>query len=289
MHGLSALVKAATLRATVIDRYLRSHEGARAVRALFVCAFCLVLMVLPWDALGAERSTNIKDVLGKDTFGNKPLVLMVAMGALTLLPFALMLMTSFVKISVVLSIVRSAIGTQQIPPTQVITGLAVVLTVYIMAPVGIEVYRVNEDLVKRESNQGVVSGATADLLIRAVERGQEPMRNFLIKHSHLKDRDMFYKLAWRMRKPVDRDNLSDKDWLVLIPSFVVSELSEAFQIGFVLFVPFLVVDIVVSNILMALGMQMLSPTTISLPFKLLLFVMVDGWYLLTKGLVVGYQ
>ncbi|MCC6809297.1 MAG: type III secretion system export apparatus subunit SctR [Deltaproteobacteria bacterium] len=246
-------------------------------------------MVLPWDALGAERSTNIKDVLGKDTFGNKPLVLMVAMGALTLIPFALMLMTSFVKISVVLSIVRSAIGTQQIPPTQVITGLAVVLTVYIMAPVGIEVYRVNEDLVKRESNQGVVSGATADLLIKAVERGQEPMRNFLIKHSHLKDRDMFYKLAWRMRKPVDRDNLSDKDWLVLIPSFVVSELSEAFQIGFVLFVPFLVVDIVVSNILMALGMQMLSPTTISLPFKLLLFVMVDGWYLLTKGLVVGYQ
>lgn len=261
----------------------------KILRNLGLAAVCLACVLAPWDAMAAARNVNIQDVLGKDTFGNKPLILMVAMGALTLVPFALMLMTSFVKISVVLSIVRSAIGTQQIPPTQVITGLAVVLTIYIMAPVGLEVYRINEDIMKRESNQGVVSGATADLLIRAVEKGQEPMRAFLIKHSHLKDRDMFYKLAWRMRKPIDRENLSDRDWLVLIPSFVVSELSEAFQIGFVLFVPFLVVDIVVSNILMALGMQMLSPTTISLPFKLLLFVMVDGWYLLTKGLVVGYQ
>jgi type III secretion protein R len=257
-------------------------------------ASALVYVALMWlfsdDALAAEKkSVNIQDVLSKDSFGNKPLILMVAMGALTLAPFALMLMTSFVKISVVLSIVRSAIGTQQIPPTQVITGLAIVLTVYIMAPVGIETYRLNEDVINKTSGAGVVSGVTADLMIRAVEKGQEPMREFLIKHSHLKDRDMFYKLAWRMRKPVDRESLTDRDWLVLIPSFVISELSEAFQIGFVLFVPFLVVDIVVSNILMALGMQMLSPTTISLPFKLLLFVMVDGWYLLTKGLVVGYQ
>ncbi len=260
------------------------------MRKLLVSKLLLFVFLLPWDAFGAEKGTiNIQEVLGKDTFGNKPLVLMVAMGALTLAPFALMLMTSFVKISVVLSIVRSAIGTQQIPPTQVITGLAIVLTVYIMAPVGIEIYRENNEIIHKTSSAGVVSGNTADLLIHAVEKGQEPMREFLIKHSHLKDRDMFYKLAWRMRKPIDRESLSDRDWLVLIPSFVISELAEAFQIGFVLFVPFLVVDIVVSNILMALGMQMLSPTTISLPFKLLLFVMVDGWYLLTKGLVVGYQ
>jgi type III secretion protein R len=92
-----------------------------------------------------------------------------------------------------------------------------------------------------------------------------------------------------MRKPRDRAELTDKDWTVIIPSFVISELKEAFQIGFILFVPFLVVDMVVANILMALGMQMLSPTTISLPFKILLFVLVDGWYLITKGLVIGYQ
>ena len=110
-----------------------------------------------------------------------------------------------------------------------------------------------------------------------------------MKHAHLKDRDMFYKLAWRMRLPRDRAELTDEDWTIIIPAFVISELKEAFQIGFILFVPFLVVDMVVANILMALGMQMLSPTTISLPFKVLLFVLVDGWYLITKGLVIGYQ
>jgi type III secretion protein R len=120
------------------------------------------------------------------------------------------------------------------------------------------------------------------------KESQGPMRDFLIKNAHLKDRDMFYKLAWRMRKPVDRADLSDQDFSIIVPAFVISELKEAFQIGFILFVPFLVIDMVVSNILMALGMQMLSPTTISLPFKILLFVLVDGWYLITKGLLLGY-
>ena len=118
---------------------------------------------------------------------------------------------------------------------------------------------------------------------------QEPIRNFLMKHAHLKDRDMFYKLAWRMRQPRDRATLADDNWTVIVPAFVISELKEAFQIGFILFIPFLVVDMVVANILMALGMQMLSPTTISLPFKILLFVLVDGWYLITRGLVMGYS
>jgi len=235
------------------------------------------------------QAQGLSSVLGKDSFGNKPLVLMVAMGALAIAPFALMLMTSFVKISVVLSIIRSAIGTQQVPPTPVITGLAIILTAYIMAPVGLEIYRTNEDIFKQESSASLFSGSSVDLLVAAVTKGQAPLKEFLIKHSHLKDRDMFYRLAWKLRKPIDRDALTNQDWLVIIPSFVVSELSEAFQIGFILFMPFLVVDIVVSNILMALGMQMLSPTTISLPFKLLLFVMVDGWYLITKGLVLGYQ
>src|SRR4051812_18915006 len=203
-------------------------------RALFILASLLV-SATAFAAKKGGGELTAQDVFSKDTFGNKPLILMVAMGALTLLPFLMMLMTSFVKISVVLSIVRSAIGTQQIPPTQVITGLAIVLTVYIMAPIGLDIWRLNEDVMKTASKEGVVSGATADLMIRAAERGQEPLRAFLIKHSHLKDRDMFYRLAWRLRKPIDREALSDKDWLVLIPSFVVSELSEAFQIGFVLF------------------------------------------------------
>ena len=114
------------------------------------------------------------------------------------------------------------------------------------------------------------------------------MRDFLLKKITLKDRTLFYSLALKLRKPEDRVGISEKDFLVLVPSFVVSELKEAFQIGFLLFLPFLVIDMVVANILLALGMQMLSPTTISMPFKLLLFVLVDGWYLIAKGLVIGY-
>jgi type III secretion protein R len=195
------------------------------------------------------------------------------------------------------------VGTQQIPPTQVITGMAIILTVYIMMPVGLDVFHQTNTMIteKTASNQAssgqktektarqIFSDLGVDDMLGIAKIAQAPMREFLIKHAHLKDRDMFYKLAWRMRKPRDRAELSDKDWTIIIPSFVISELKEAFQIGFILFVPFLVVDMVVANILMALGMQMLSPTTISLPFKILLFVLVDGWYLITKGLVIGYQ
>jgi type III secretion protein R len=203
-----------------------------------------------------------------------------------------MMVTSFVKIAVVLSIVRQAIGTQQIPPTQVITGLSIVLTVYIMMPVGLEIYHNAQESILQQSpgeEPMKLTELSVDQIVGLSDQAQGPMRNFLMKHAHLKDRDMFYKLAWRMRMPKDRATLTDKDWSIIIPAFVISELKEAFQIGFILFVPFLVVDMVVANILMALGMQMLSPTTISLPFKVLLFVLVDGWYLITKGLVVGYQ
>ncbi len=266
----------------------------------------------------------IADVVDNDTITNRPLVLITALAGLAMVPFLLIMVTSFVKIAVVLSIVRQAIGTQQIPPTQVITGMAIVLTVYIMMPVGLEIYHdIQQNVLdkkvlektdattkpKKPTKKSKRRGSTAKAIAKATgttgktligdvtveeaieigERAQVPMRGFLIKHAHLKDRDMFYKLAWRMRNPRDRAELSDEDWTIIIPAFVISELKEAFQIGFILFVPFLVVDMVVANILMALGMQMLSPTTISLPFKILLFVLVDGWYLITKGLVIGYQ
>jgi len=222
-----------------------------------------------------------------ESFANRPLVLMIALTSLGLAPFVLLMVTSFVKISVVLSIVRSAMGTQQIPPTQVITGLAIILTVYIMAPVGQEMYRV-ADVEGVQQGEGLMSAKTVDVLIKAGGRAKEPLRNFLLKKVTTKDRALFYNLALKLRKPEDRAGISDTDFLIITPAFVVSELKEAFQIGFLLFVPFLVIDMVVANILLALGMQMLSPTTISMPFKLLLFVLVDGWYLIAKGLVIGY-
>ncbi|MBI5544280.1 MAG: type III secretion system export apparatus subunit SctR [Deltaproteobacteria bacterium] len=237
----------------------------------------------------AAKSTEFGDPVSSlqpSSIASKPLVLMVALGALSLVPFLILMVTSFVKISVVLSIVRSALGTQQIPPTQVITGLAIILTIYIMAPVGLDMFRAAGTLVDQPGE--LMSQQSVGLLIQAADKAKEPLREFLVKHSTLKDRSMFFNLAKRLRSEPDKADLSDRDFMICIPSFVISELKQAFQIGFILFVPFIVVDMVVANILLALGMHMLSPTTISMPFKLLLFVLVDGWYLITKGLVISY-
>lgn len=266
----------------------------------------IFLMPLVAAALPKKEAAPMTDtpLTGGETFANRPLVLMIALTALGLAPFVLLMVTSFVKISVVLSIVRSAMGTQQIPPTQVITGLAIILTVYIMAPVGQEMFRV------ADGNGVTMSGdfmqaKTVDILIKSAKKARGPLRDFLKKKVTAKDRTLFYSLALKLRKNKtdgcpdehkllgeetrdDANCIADTDFLVLTPAFVISELKEAFQIGFLLFVPFLVIDMVVANILLALGMQMLSPTTISMPFKLLLFVLVDGWYLIAKGLVIGY-
>jgi type III secretion protein R len=247
----------------------------------------VLLLLLFWSAPALAQDLNT--LVGKESITNRPVLLLFAMAGMALAPFVIIMVTSFVKIAVVLSIVRQAIGTQQIPPTQVITGMATILTVYIMMPVGLETYHTAKERVlslpvKTLSMESLSAGQMIDM----AKAAQFPLKDFLTKHSHDRERQMFYRLAWRMLKPRDRATLTDGDWSIVVPAFVTSELTEAFQIGFILFVPFLVIDMVVSNVLMALGMQMLSPTTISLPFKILLFVVVDGWYLITRGLVIGY-
>lgn len=219
---------------------------------------------------------------------DQPLNLMFVMAALSLAPFVLIMVTSFVKISVVLSILRQAIGTQQIPPTQVITGLSFILTIYIMTPVGLEIKAQTADLIDQRTGGTLLSSANADVILEAGKRAAEPIRKFLIKHAHREERGLFLDLARQLRKPEERAGLSDTDLMILVPSFVISELQEAFQIGFILFIPFIIIDMVVSNILLAMGMFMLSPVTVSLPFKLLLFILVDGWYLIARGLVLSY-
>ena len=229
------------------------------------------------------------DILGNDSISNRPLILMTAMAGLALVPFVGMMVTSFVKIAVVLSITRQAIGMQQAPPTTVITGMAIILTVYVMQPVGLQIYNRVDKLVAIQRGGDVLAKENVDIIVDALKLAKEPVKAFLVKNSSDKDRQMFYRVAYQMRAPEDRGDLGSDDLIILTPAFVISELTKAFQIGFIIFIPFLVIDMVVSNILMALGMQMLSPTTISLPFKILLFVLVDGWYLITKGLVLGYQ
>jgi type III secretion protein R len=217
-----------------------------------------------------------------------PLTTVLTLSLLSLLPFLLMMSTSFVKFSVVFAILRSALGLQQVPPPAVTTGLALILTAYVMAPVGTQTYQAVEPLLQQSSGQDVVSPGGAQIVLEAVSRAREPLRGFLFKHAHPKERAAFHQMALRMGPPAWKESLKDNDLLVLLPAFTVSELTEAFMIGFLIFLPFLVIDMVVSNLLLAMGMHMLSPVTISMPFKLLLFVLVDGWDLLVRGLVQGY-
>jgi len=227
-------------------------------------------------------------VAGDAGLGSRPLLLMAVVAALSLLPFVLLLMTSFVKIAVVLSILKSALGTPQIPPSQVVTGVALILTLFVMAPTGMRMFQAAEPQLGQSAGAELLSGQSAATLLAAVSKAKEPLREFLLKNASAKDRTTFYSLALRMRTAEERTAVADRDFLVVVPAFLTSELRRAFEIGFLLFVPFLVVDMVIANLLLALGMHMLSPTTVSLPFKLLLFVLADGWQLLLRGLVESY-
>lgn len=217
-----------------------------------------------------------------------PVVLIIIIGALALAPFGLIMLTSFVKIAVVLSILRNALGTQQVPPNQVITGIALILTIFIMAPVMEKMY---EQAGEIDNTEAIFSEVSVETLFKASKKGKEPLRDFLLRHSHQPNQTMFFNLAQKMaqRNGNDPYKIKATDFRIVIPSFVTSQLTEAFQIGFFLFIPFLVIDMVVANILQAMGMFMLSPTIISLPFKLLLFVMIDGWVILIKNLILGYM
>lgn len=218
----------------------------------------------------------------------QPAVLLLVLASLSIFPFVAMMVTSFVKIAVVMSITRQALGTQQAPPNMVITGMAIILSVYVMHPVGYEIYEKAKTYLEHKSDT-VMEKTSIDLVFNVIKASEEPVKKFLAVESTQKNIQLFYQMAYNMRNAEDRGDLAADDLIVLVPSFVISELSKAFQIGFIIFLPFLIVDMAIANILMALGMQMLSPTTIALPFKILLFVMVDGWHLVTKGLVLGYH
>jgi type III secretion protein R len=216
----------------------------------------------------------------------KPATLIVAMGALSLVPFAVLMMTCYVRISVVLSILRSAIGTAQVPPTPVLTGLTLVLTLAVMAPTGERVVQAFRPALASSAELSTPEGLGA--LAAAADQAKEPLREFMLRHTSARERATFLTLARELREPRERAAVGERDLAVVVPAFVSSELRRGFEIGFLLFIPFLVVDLVIANLLLALGMHMLSPTTVSLPFKLLLFVLADGWHLVVRGLVEGY-
>lgn len=219
--------------------------------------------------------------------------LVVQSAALTfmaLLPFMIMILTSFVKIVVVLSLLRSALGVQQAPPNQVINGVAFLLSLYVMFPTGVKMYdEVKEYLQPTKIPTELFSNDSAELVVAIASKAKEPFREFLKNNSLVKHQKSFYRTVYRLLPEDYRDDLKPDDFLVLVPSFITTQLKSAFEIGVLIYIPFFVIDLVVSNILLAMGMMMLSPVTISMPLKLFLLVMLDGWTLLIEGLVSTFR
>jgi type III secretion protein R len=212
----------------------------------------------------------------------QPFSLVLGLAVLGLLPFVFMSLTSFVKISTVLQITKSAIGAQGVPSNTVVMALSAALSLLAMAPVGQQISeRVGQALSKPLS--------TAQLATEVFDATAEPLRTFLQANASPRETQRFFVLAQSTRPQEIRDEVRKNDFAVVIPAFMISELIEAFALGFAVFLPFLVIDIVVGNVLMALGMQMMNPTQVSLPFKLLLFIAADGWGLLAQALVTGYR
>ncbi|MFP4015809.1 MAG: flagellar type III secretion system pore protein FliP, partial [Halanaerobiales bacterium] len=197
--------------------------------------------------------------------------ILLLLTVLSLAPAILIMVTSFTRIVIVLSLIRNALATQQMPPNQVLIGLAIFLTVFIMAPVW---QTINADALQPYINEEIDTET-------AYSRGIAPLREFMFKHTREKDLALFVEMS-SMERPENQDDIPI---FVLIPAFVISELLKAFQIGFMIYLPFIMIDMVVASILMSMGMMMLPPVMISLPFKLLLFILVDGWYLIIETLM----
>ncbi|MCG8291462.1 type III secretion system export apparatus subunit SctR [Pseudomonas entomophila] len=199
---------------------------------------------------------------------------------LALLPFIAVMSTSFVKMTVVFSLLRNALGVQQIPPNMAMYGLSIILSIYVMAPCGFATY----DYLR--SHEVKLSDAAS--LEQFVDEGMAPYRDFLKRQVDSREQAFFIDGTRKLWPQAIADRVDNDSLLILLPAFTVSELTRAFEIGFLIYLPFIAIDLIVSNILLAMGMMMVSPMTISLPFKLLLFVLLDGWARLTHGLLLSY-
>ena len=253
---------------------------SRSGRAALLCALAVVLaaggayaqsaapLSIPKISIGVDQATSPKDV-------SASLQIIFLLTVLSLAPALLIMLTSFTRIVIILSFTRSALGTQQVPPNSVLVGLALFLTFFTMAPVW---QNVNGQAVQPYLSQQI----TFD---QGVDRAMVPLRDFMFKQTRENDLALFVKLAGQGRPKTP----SDVPTHVLVPAFLISELKTAFTIGFVIFVPFLVIDMVVAMTLMSMGMMMLPPVLISLPFKILLFVLVDGWHLIAQSIALSFK
>ena len=243
-------------------------------RFFIAVVFGLVAMIIPADAFAQNISIDFGQE-GDGSVTGRVVQLVVILTVLSLAPSILIMMTSFTRIVVVLSFLRTAIGLQQTPPNTVMISLALFLTFFIMAPTLQAAY-----------DQAIVPLINEDIdEVQAFERGVEPFKAFMIDHVRPQDLRLFMEMS----KTETPEDVMDTPLQVLVPSFMISELRRAFEIGFMLFLPFLIIDLVTASILMSMGMMMLPPITISLPFKIIFFVLVDGWYLIAGSLIRGFD
>jgi flagellar biosynthetic protein FliP len=251
-------------------------KAKRLVLSIVAVALLLALSGCAGDsAFSAPGVTLSVDPAGQPKQVSSGVQLLVLMTVLTIAPAILLLATSFTRIVIVLSLLRNAIGTPTIPPNQVLLGLSLLLTFFVMGPV----YRQIDQAALQPYLNGDIDQETA------FDRAIAPVREFMFSQTRSKDIELFLQMNGQ-----DRPNtLDDIPTQVLMPAFVISELRTAFTIGFMIYIPFLIIDMVISSVLLAMGMMMLPPTVISMPFKLLLFVMVDGWYLIAHSLVTSFN
>ena len=248
--------------------------------ALTILALAAIFLPGTASVAFAQPDIPIPDINLQIGTGEEPqqlvgtLQLLLILAVLSLAPAFIMLMTSFTRIVIVLGFLRNALGTQQIPPNQIIIGLALFLTFFIMQPV---FSHIHSDAVTPYLDEEID-------FAEALERAERPLREFMLNNTREADLQLFLQMG-RIDVPVERD---DVPFRAVVPAFVLSELKTAFQIGFLLFVPFLIIDMIVSSVLMSMGMFMLPPVIVSLPFKILLFVLVDGWSLVVRSLIEGY-
>ena len=253
------------------------RPAPRRVGALARGIVALALLVVAQAALAQSSDLALFNSVPAPGGGQSyslPVQTLLFLSALAFLPAVLLMMTAFTRIVIVLSILRHALGTQASPPNQIIIGLSLFLTMFVMAPVADRIY----DEAYLPWTQQKLTAA------QAFDKGQAPLRAFMLKQTREPDLALFLRLA-RQKAPATRDEIPLR---VLVPAFVTSELKTAFQIGFMVFIPFVIIDMVVASVLMSMGMMMLSPVLISLPFKLMLFVLVDGWNLLIGSLVASF-
>jgi len=239
----------------------------------FAIALGIGLVANSRTALAAGLTLDLGTTSAQQT--GTSLQLLLLMTVLSLAPAILMMMTSFTRIIIVLSFVRNALGTQQLPPNQVMVGLALFLTFFVMTPTWTQI---NTNAIQPYMQNQITQA-------EALAKAEEPLRNFMFRQTREKDLELFVGLS-KMERP---KTYRDVPTHVLIPAFVISELKTAFQMGFAIFIPFIVIDMIVSSTLMSIGMMMLPPMMISLPFKLLLFVLVDGWHLVVESLVTSFK